>query len=123
MIRGTVNYNNEAVVPLRVRGPSGSEVEIDAVIDTGFTGFLTLPPALTSALGLQLVTNTATRLGDGTMRYLDVYEVEIEWDAAWVAVRASEIDAQPLIGTRLLAGHEVFIEFVPGGGVDITPLP
>jgi hypothetical protein len=38
-------------------------------------------------------------------------------------VTASEIDSAPLLGLELLAGYEVFIEFVPGGVVDITKLP
>ena len=42
MIRGVVNARNEAVVRLRVRGPAGSESDIDAVIDSGFTGSLAL---------------------------------------------------------------------------------
>ena len=49
MIRGTVNAQGEAVVRLRVRGPSGAEQDVDAVIDTGFTASLTLPAATTVA--------------------------------------------------------------------------
>ena len=30
---------------------------------------------------------------------------------------------EALIGMRLLAGHELRIAVVPGGGVEITPLP
>ena len=30
MIRGAVNARGEAIVPLRVRGPSGVEMDVDA---------------------------------------------------------------------------------------------
>ena len=110
-------------MPLRFRGPGGAECDVDAVIDTGFSGFLTLPPAITSALNLTGRSQIATRLGDGTMCYLDAYDAELEWDGVWLAVVVSEIDAAPLLGMGLLAGHEVFIEFVPGGVVDISRLP
>jgi hypothetical protein len=30
---------------------------------------------------------------------------------------------EPLLGMRLLAGHKLVIEVVPGGLVEITPLP
>jgi clan AA aspartic protease len=123
MIRGTVNSNNEAVLPLRVRGPGGTELDVDAIIDTGFTGSITLPPAIISALNLTGQSQVATRLGDGTMCYLDAYDVEIEWDGVWITVVVWEIDATPLLGMGLLTGHEMFIEFVPGGVVDITKLP
>jgi clan AA aspartic protease len=123
MIRGAVNYRNEAIVPLRVRGPGGAEADIDVVIDTGFTGTLTLPPALISALNLSSRAQVEVQLGDGTRCYFDTYDVEVEWDGVWLALEATEIDAAPLIGMALLARHEVYIEFVPGGVVDITRLP
>ena len=46
MITGMVNANREAAIRLLVRGPQGHQREIEAIIDTGFTGFLTLPPLL-----------------------------------------------------------------------------
>ena len=51
MITGIVNEYGEAVIPLVVRGQSGQEVKIQAVIDTGFNGFLTLPPQVVMTLG------------------------------------------------------------------------
>lgn len=33
----------EARIRLRIRGPSGSERQIEAIVDSGFTGCLTLP--------------------------------------------------------------------------------
>ncbi len=122
MIRGAVNARNEAVLTLRVRGPSGVEVDVDVVIDTGFTTALTLPAATITALGLHL-SSTPSVLADGTVRSLDTYEAEVDWDATWVTVLVTEVECEPLLGTHLLAGHEVFIEFVPGGVVDITALP
>ena len=52
MISGVVNGDLEATVRLLIRGPGGQEQEIDAVIDTGFNGFLTLSPALVRQLSL-----------------------------------------------------------------------
>jgi predicted aspartyl protease len=45
MITGVVNANREATMRLVVTGPDGQQVDTEAIIDTGFTGFLTLPPA------------------------------------------------------------------------------
>jgi clan AA aspartic protease len=123
MIRGTVTSRQEAVVPLRVRAPGGAECDVDTIIDTGFTGFLTLPPALISALNLPFRSQVNIKLGDGTTHQFDTYDIEIDWNGAWRLVVATEIDADPLLGMGLLAGHQVFIEFVPGGVVDITPIP
>jgi predicted aspartyl protease len=51
MIVGMVNANREATIRLLVIGPQGYQQEIEAIIDTGFTGFLTLPPLLVTTLG------------------------------------------------------------------------
>lgn len=123
MIRGTVNYSNEAIVPLRVRGPSGTELDIDAVIDTGYSGALTLPSAVVSALNLPLCNQVTLRLGDGTTCQCDTYNIEVEWDGVWRKLVATEVDSNPLLGVGLLARHEVFIEFIPHGVVDVTRLP
>jgi predicted aspartyl protease len=50
VIAGVVNSNLEVTVRLLIRGLGGQEQEIDAVIDTGFNGFLILPPALVRQL-------------------------------------------------------------------------
>ena len=47
--------NHEAVVSLVLRGPEGQTREVNAVIDTGYSGFLTLPAALVADLGLPYV--------------------------------------------------------------------
>lgn len=123
MIRGTVNARHEPVLPLRLRGPGGAELEVDALVDTGYSGVLILPPATVSALGLSRQISRTIRLGDGTQRQVEVYTVEIEWNGSWLEVLATELDCAPLIGVELLAGHEMFVEFVPGGVVDVTARP
>lgn len=51
MISGVVNENIEATIQLVVVGPNGQQ-QIEAVIDTGFSGFLTLPSSVIASLGL-----------------------------------------------------------------------
>ena len=45
MIQGAVSGNSEAIIRLTLRAAAGTMQEIDAIIDTGFAGDLTLPPA------------------------------------------------------------------------------
>ena len=52
MILGSVNVNREAIVQLAVLGNNQQRQGIKAVIDTGYTGFLTLPSTIITALGL-----------------------------------------------------------------------
>lgn len=50
--RGENLTDYQATIRLTVLGPTGQAQEIDAVIDTGFDGTLTLPSADIIALGL-----------------------------------------------------------------------
>jgi predicted aspartyl protease len=73
MITGAVNANREATIRLVVSGSSGQQQEIEAIIDTGFTGFLTLPPTLVQALGLAWLCRQPGILADGSIEVFDVY--------------------------------------------------
>jgi predicted aspartyl protease len=52
MMTGTVNAELEPLLRLTVRDVHGQPNQVEAVIDTGFNGFLTLPPALLTTFGL-----------------------------------------------------------------------
>lgn len=123
MIRGSVNAQLEAVVRLRVRGPGGVEADVDAVIDTGFTASLTLPPSIVAALGLVRQSGGSALLADGSVRPFDMYAAEVEWDGSWRPVLAWVVGEETLLGMRFLAGHKLCVEANSGGTVEITPIP
>ena len=52
MITGVVNARHEAMIRLSVHYANGQAQEVEAILDTGFSGSLTLPPAVIAALGL-----------------------------------------------------------------------
>src|SRR5438067_769059 len=61
MINGHVVAHRVLVnVPLQT--PNQPEVEVACVIDTGFTGFLTLPPAIVAALNLPFLRRISANL-------------------------------------------------------------
>jgi predicted aspartyl protease len=122
MIQGAVNARNEAVVPLRVRGPAGAESVVDTVADSGFTGSLTLPAGTILSLGLVRQSGGGAVLADGSVRQFDLYAAEVAWDGGWRPVLVSAVGDEALLGMRLLVGHQLRIEVVPGGAVEITPL-
>jgi clan AA aspartic protease len=123
VIAGVVNARHEAVVRLRVRGPGGSELDVDTVIDSGFTASMTLPAMTVAALGLTRQSVGGAVLADGSVRQFEIYAGEVEWNGGWRPVLVSAIGDEALLGMRLLAGHELPIEVVSGGVVEITPLP
>lgn len=123
MIRGTVSARYEAIVRLRVRGPGGTEVEVDAVVDSGFTSSLTLPAATAAVLGLSPQSTGRATLADGSILRHDICAAQLSWGGTWRPVLVWVIGDQPLLGMRLLAGYQLRINVVPGGIVESLPLP
>lgn len=122
MITGTVNPYREPIIRLLVRGPLGQEHEIEAVVDTGFTGSLTLPPTLIAALSLPFRRRGRAILADGSECLFDVFEATVAWDGRPRRAAVDEADADPLVGMGLLHGFELNIQAVDGGRVTIQPL-
>lgn len=123
MIAGTVSPQLDALIPLRVVGPAGTVASVSAVVDTGFSDSLTLPPSVIAALGLAWVRVTAVGLADGSVVQVPIYQAEVLWHGVVRAVQAQELDGPPLLGMGLLADSTLFIDCQPGGRVEITPRP
>lgn len=122
MIEGYVNANHEAVVTIPLLGPTGQTREVIALVDTGFNGFLTLPPTLVADLELSVVGDGEAILADGSEATFDVYGVTVLWDgqARYVETAAVGIDA--LVGMMLLDGHSLFVEIAVGGRVIVQAM-
>jgi len=118
MITGRVT-DREARVKLIVRGPRKRERTIPAVIDTGYTAFLALPPALVASLHLSWKSSGRGTLADGSACLFDVYSGKVVWDGKERSVLIDEVDTDPLVGMALLSGYELKIENRPGGRVTI----
>ena len=122
MIEGVVNSNLEAVVTLTLQGPSGHEREIEAVIDTGFNGFLALPPALVTELGLPFASIGRATLADGSESAFDVYHATVLWDDQPRYVESGAVGVDPLVGMSLLDAHSLYVEVADGGRVAIQSM-
>lgn len=122
MITGTVNTYQEAVIHLILHGLRGEEWEIEAVVDTGFTGSLSLPPSLITGLKLPYLRRGRAILADGSVSDFDVYEGTVIWDGQLRQVIIDAVDTDPLVGMRLLRGYELTIQVIDGGNVSIQAL-
>jgi clan AA aspartic protease len=121
VIRGVVNAR-EARIRLTVRGPRRQEREIEAVIDTGYTAFLSLPPALIASLGLRWKSTGRGILADGSECLFDVYAGKVVWDGEERRLLVDEADTDALVGMGLLGGYELKMEIRARGKVAITRL-
>jgi clan AA aspartic protease len=118
MVRG-----REALIRLTIRGRRGRQQEIDAVIDTGYTGWLTLPPAVIGALNLRWRTTGRGILADGSVSFFDVYQAKVIWDNRIRPVFVDEFEATPLVGMALLRGCELKVQVRARGKVTIKRMP
>ncbi len=122
MILGVVKAN-EAVIRLVVIGPSGQQQEIEAIIDTGFTGFLTLPHSPVERLELPWLCRQPGILADGKVDFFDVYTAEIIWDGQRRTVEVEATETEPLVGMSLLANYSLQMDIREGGAVTLLALP
>lgn len=120
---GEVNADLDAIVRLRVTGPGGTGETFGFVVDTGFSGGLTLPIATIERLGLRLSHETIAILADGGEIRCDVYSAEVDWDGQAILVTVDASGGDRVIGMSLLSGHRITIDAVPDGRVTISPLP
>ena len=119
MIEGVVNSSYEAVVPLSLQGPVGVPQELEAVVDTGFNGYLSVPSSLVAELGLVFSIANSAILADGSEVSFDTYEAPVQWEGQPRSVVVDEADTTPLVGVLMLDGHELNIQVCDGGGVRI----
>ena len=122
MMQGVVNQRCEATLPLVVGNANGQRQVIDAVIDTGFNGFLTLPSSIITALDLAWNASDIVTLGDGSETLFDLYSVTIIWDGQFREVDVAESETEPLIGMSLLYKYGLRIDAIEGGIVRVEAL-
>jgi len=123
MITGKVTANLEATIEIEVSGAQPPAHQTEAVIDSGFNGYLTLPSYLIALLKLPYAGNRYAILGDGSDVTLDAYFVTVSWYGQDREVVVLQGDGEALVGMSLLRGSRFSMDVVDGGDVVIEELP
>ncbi len=121
MIHGIVNQNCEAILSVVVKNDTKTQL-VDVVVDTGFSGFLTLPSSMITALELVWKGRDVATLGDGTSCIFEVYIAVVIWDGQYRTIDINESETIPLIGMQLLRGYDLRIQAIEGGSVTVSLL-
>jgi clan AA aspartic protease len=122
MMQGIVNPSCEATLSLVVSNANRQSQLIDAVIDTGYTGFLSLPREIIIDLNLPWTGIDRGTLGDGSEVTFEVYAATIIWDGQYRNIPVNEAETDPLVGMSLLHGYDLHIRAVAGGNVSIKAI-
>jgi clan AA aspartic protease len=121
MMQCRVNQRCEATLSIAIKNNEITQM-VDAVIDTGFSGFLTLPSDMISKLGFSWEGRDTATLGDGTFCTFEVYIGLVIWDGQYREIYINESETVPLIGMQLLRGYDLRIQTIEGGLVTIEAL-
>ena len=122
MITGKIVDNQEATIELEIVSVNYTE-KVEALIDTGFTGELTLPSDLIERFGLPRIGELPITLGDGQIVDVEMYLAIVLWHGEERIVQALCTDGKPLIGMSLLYGNRLTLDVVTDGEVSIESLP
>lgn len=108
-----------AVSQLPVVGVEGQSIQVDATVDTGFLGWLTLPSDQILALGWPWRRRGNAVLADGTKILFDTHEATILWHGQLRTIPVDVAEVEPLVGMSLLYGSDLHIHAADGGQVRI----
>jgi clan AA aspartic protease len=122
MIHGVVSRNREATISLVIVNENRQTKLITAVIDTGYTGYLSLPSEIITELNLSWTGIDRGTLGDGSEVTFEVYAAKVIWDGEYRDIPINEAETDPLVGFSLLYGYDLHIQTVEGGNVTIKLL-
>jgi len=114
--------NGRATVNVIFRLPNQPDFSIEFVIDTGFTDYLCLPQAAVALLGLPYLYDIYANLADNSSVTIPLHQAVIIWNGEEREVNVLATGRRPLLGTGLLQGYELNIQFTEGGLVTIDNL-
>ena len=119
MIRGAVNDRLEPMVVLEISSGGGRFQPVEALLDTGFTQDLTLPPAAVARLGLEYVERMPITLADNRRIEASAHKGYVNWFGKTRRIDVIAAEGHPLLGMNLLADCKITIRVHPGGEVAI----
>jgi clan AA aspartic protease len=114
---GRIDASGRSLVAIQIGAMTAEtdDVEVEAWIDTGFTGALVLPDSLIQQLGLERSGILRAELGDGSTTLLETFACRVEWFGLERSVQAAgNLGRFPLLGVELLDGHRFTADYSAG---------
>ncbi len=121
MITGRI-VNRQALVPITYRLPGHPDFVIEHVVDTGFTGQLTLPASAVAAMGLPLDHSENINLANDSSEQVPFHFATILWEGQEFVADVIATGRKPLFVTALMDGKELVIQFAEQGIMTLDDL-
>ena len=122
MIRGRVSENRQALIGIEIADQQGRFQLLEAVLDTGFTGYLTLPTDFIRQLGLRHVGQRTFELASGDLYEFEAYLAAVSWHGTTRDALVLRSDSTPLLGMTLIWGRQITLEGRTNGEVTVEAL-
>ena len=122
MITGQVSNDREAIITLEILGPQEQKTAVQAILDTGYDGEISLPGELIRQIGLSSAGFRRGMLADGSTVVLSAFLGTLMWHGRQRDVLVAQVDDTPLVGMGLLHGSRLLIDVIPDGTVSIEAL-
>ena len=120
-MEGYVNAEpKEPRITVPILNAVGTAAMLEMAIDTGFTGFMTLRPTTTRALGLERREDRRMMLADGQIIDAPTWLATVIWNGDPRRIPVLELGARPVIGMSLLWDCDVAMAVRDHGRVAIT---
>ena len=92
---------------IHVVGENGVPARVEAMVDSGFAGHLSLKPDLVDVLKLRRTRSEKAYLADGRSTICDMYRIQVHWQGHLRTVEVASLNGHPLIGMGLFQGSEL----------------
>lgn len=109
-------------VTLEIAGRNRVFQAEEAYVDTGFTGWLTLPESIIQELGLTRYGRRFALLASNDISRFQVYGCLVSWHGVARPALVHQSESKPLIGMALLANSRLTVDARAGGDVVIEEL-
>ena len=120
---GIVTASLDPVIEIEVSNGIGLRERIEAVVDSGFNDFVSLPKSVAEDLSLISTDPILVELADGNVVETPTFIGRVLWDGAEQIIRVQQGEGRPLVGMVLLLEHRITIDVHYNGAVRIAPIP
>ena len=116
MITGIVNPDFDPINQISICGSDGKVYTQDAIVDTGFNGWLSLPPDLIAKRRGRAFLVMEVNASSMSIKYKAV----LFSGGNFLTILIDEGDSEPLVSMSVMEGYQLMVQVPEGGHVELS---